>query len=42
VTLEGALTEEQRARLQEISYKCPVHKVLTSEIVITELKDDAL
>jgi uncharacterized OsmC-like protein len=39
VTLEGDLTEEQRARLQEISHKCPVHKTLTSEIVIAEMKE---
>ena len=39
VTLEGNLSEEQRIRLQEISHKCPVHKTLTSEIVITEMKD---
>lgn len=38
VTVEGNLTEEQRARLQEIAHKCPVHKTLTSEIVITEMK----
>jgi putative redox protein len=39
VTFEGDLSEEQRARLQEIAHKCPVHKTLTSEIVITELKE---
>jgi putative redox protein len=39
VSIEGALTEEQHARLQEIAHKCPVHKTLTSEIVITEVKD---
>jgi len=39
VTIEGDLTDEQRARLQEITHKCPVHKTLTSEIVIAELKD---
>lgn len=39
VTVEGDLTDEQRARLQEIAHKCPVHKTLTSEIVITELKE---
>ena len=36
VTLKGDLTPEQLARLQEISHKCPVHKTLTSEIVIAE------
>jgi putative redox protein len=36
VSLEGELTDEQRARLQEIAHKCPVHRTLTSEIVITE------
>ena len=41
VTFEGDLSEEQRARLQEIAHKCPVHKTLTSEIVISELKDEA-
>ncbi len=40
VTLEGNLSDEQRARLQEIAHKCPIHKTLASEIVITELKDD--
>ena len=39
VILEGELTDEQHARLQEIAHKCPIHKTLTSEIVITELKD---
>ncbi len=37
VTFAGDLTEEQHARLQEIAHKCPVHRTLTSEIVITEL-----
>ena len=36
VSFEGKLTEEQRARLQEIAHKCPVHRTLSSEIVITE------
>jgi putative redox protein len=40
VTFEGDLSDEQRARLQEISHKCPVHKTLTSEIVISEMKDE--
>jgi putative redox protein len=42
VTFEGNLSEEQRMRLQEISHKCPVHKTLTSEIVINEIKDTAI
>lgn len=41
VSFEGDLTDEQRARLQEIVHKCPVHRMLTSEIVITELYEDA-
>ncbi len=40
VSFEGNLSDEQRARLHEISHKCPVHKTLTSEIVIVDLKDD--
>lgn len=39
VAVEGELTEEQRARLQEIAHKCPVHKTLTSQIVIAEMKE---
>lgn len=42
VSFIGPLSDEQRARLQEIAHKCPVHKTLTSEIVITELKDGNL
>ena len=40
VSFEGNLTEEQYTRLQEIAHKCPVHKTLTSAIVISELKDN--
>lgn len=40
VTITGVLSDEQRARLQEIAHKCPVHKTLTSKIVITEMKDE--
>jgi uncharacterized OsmC-like protein len=36
VRIEGPLTPEQHARLQEIAHKCPVHKTLTSEIVIAD------
>jgi putative redox protein len=39
VDFKGELSDEQRARLQEIAHKCPVHKTLTSEIIITELKE---
>ena len=38
VSFTGPLTGEQRARLQEIAHKCPVHKTLSSQIVITEMK----
>jgi putative redox protein len=37
VSFAGNLSEEQLIRLQEIAHKCPVHKTLTSQIVITEL-----
>ena len=40
VEIEGELTDEQRARLQEIAHKCPVHRMLTSEIAVTEMSDD--
>ncbi len=40
VTVTGALSEEQRARLQEIAHKCPVHKTFTSPVVITQLKEE--
>jgi putative redox protein len=34
ISLSGALSEEQRARLLEIADRCPVHRTLTSEIDI--------
>lgn len=34
IRLEGPLDEEQRARLLEIADRCPVHRTLTSEVVI--------
>ena len=36
VEIEGDLSAEQHARLQEIAHKCPVHRTLTSEIVVAE------
>jgi len=40
VTFLGDLSSDQHARLQEIAHKCPVHKTLTSQIVISELKSE--
>ena len=37
LALEGNLTDEQRDRLREIASRCPVHKTLTSRIVIEDL-----
>jgi uncharacterized OsmC-like protein len=34
IHLDGALTDDQRAKLMEIAGKCPVHQTLTSEINI--------
>ena len=39
VTVEGNLSEEQQARLQEIAHQCPVHKTLTSPIVILDARE---
>jgi putative redox protein len=39
IDIEGDLTEEQRARLREIAHMCPVHKMLTSEIVVADWAD---
>ncbi|MFJ4453879.1 OsmC family protein [Pseudomonas sp. NPDC089392] len=35
ISLRGALSDEQRARLLEIANACPIHKVLSGEIIIT-------
>ena len=40
VSITGDLSPEQHARIQEIAHKCPVHKTLTSQIVITDMKED--
>ena len=40
VTFEGALDQDQLERLREIAHKCPVHKTLSSQIVVTELKEE--
>lgn len=34
ITVEGEASDEDRARLQAIAEKCPIHKVLTGEIAI--------
>ena len=39
VSFTGPLSDEQHARLQEIAQKCPIHKTLTSPIVVADLKD---
>lgn len=35
LTLEGPLTDQQRARLLAIAQRCPVHRTLTGEIRVT-------
>ena len=39
ISFEGNLSLEQHIRLQEIAHKCPVHKTLTSPIVIADLSE---
>ena len=34
ITLEGALTEEQRAKLMEIAERCPVHQTLQGKLQV--------
>lgn len=41
VSIEGELDEEQHARLQEIAHRCPVHRTLAGEIVVSDFADDA-
>ena len=40
IGLDGPLSDEQRSQLLEIAEKCPVHRSLTSETVITIGSDD--
>lgn len=35
IELQGDLTEEQRQKLLDVANKCPVHRTLTSKILIT-------
>ena len=35
IELDGPLTDQQRQRLLEIADRCPVHRTLTSEILIS-------
>jgi putative redox protein len=37
LTLDGDLDDEQRARLEEIANRCPVHRVITGEVQIVDL-----
>lgn len=39
ISLTGPLTAEQKSRLLEIARRCPVHRTLTSEIVIKDHPD---
>ncbi|WP_372376243.1 OsmC family protein [Xanthomonas axonopodis pv. cajani] len=34
MVLDGALDDEQRARLMEVADKCPIHRLLTGEVRI--------
>ncbi len=42
IKLEGRLDADQKTRLLQIAGKCPVHKTLTSKIIIEDLLDDSL
>lgn len=39
IHLEGALSDEQRARLKQVAEACPVHKLLSGEIRIATRVD---
>jgi putative redox protein len=41
LTLQGALSEQERARLLEIADRCPVHRTLHNHLQVrTELVDE--
>ncbi|AAM41988.1 OsmC family protein [Xanthomonas campestris pv. campestris] len=43
IVLDGALDDDQRARLLEVAEKCPIHRLLTGEVrIATELQPHAL
>lgn len=44
ISLDGPLSDEQRARILEIAHKCPVHRTLVNglEIVTLEMSDDVV
>ena len=39
IALTGPLTDEQKERLLEIAQRCPVHKTITSELLIKDYLD---
>jgi len=39
IALRGDLTDEQRERLFAIAEKCPIHKLMTSQISITTIRN---
>lgn len=39
ISLDGELSEEQKARLLEIAQRCPVHKTLKSQVSIVDFLD---
>jgi putative redox protein len=40
LSIEGEIDDEQRARLLDIADKCPVHRTLESEVVVTTKLED--
>jgi putative redox protein len=44
ISLDGPLSDEQRARILEIAHKCPVHRTLVNglEIATLEMSDDVV